>query len=281
MILSTNLHRFHGAFGLKKTIDIFAEAGFRGIDFNTDIEQYCTDAHSPEFYRQIKAYANDKGIGFYQAHAPFLTGFPDMAVREQHFSKVVKGLYHCSVLGAQMVTVHPCKFLDSQGQWNSDAIMEYNLNYYKNLIPYAEEYGIRIAIENLPGHITKTPEALLQLLNTLSSDVFTVCYDVGHDQIAGNNPAETISKLGNKIGCTHIHDNDGIHDVHTLPYYGVIDWENVMKAFAQSGYTGNVNYEAAYFVSKVPPELLPQGAKYMAAVGQHLIDCFHHYQTMA
>lgn len=79
MLLSTNLHRFHQTFGLKKTIDIFAEAGFRGIDFNTDIEQYCTDAHSPEFYRQIKAYANDKGIGFYQAHAPFLTGFPDMA----------------------------------------------------------------------------------------------------------------------------------------------------------------------------------------------------------
>lgn len=100
-------------------------------------------------------------------------------------------------------------------------------------------------------------------------------------QTAGNNPAETIHKLGNRIGCTHIHDNDGVHDVHTLPYYGVIDWENVMKAFAQAGYTGNLNYEAAYFVSKVPTDFLSEGAKYMAAVGQHLIDRFHHYQTMA
>jgi len=281
MLLSTNLHRFHEAFGLKKTIDIFAEAGFRGIDFSADIEQYCTDAHTPEFYRQIKAYANDRGIGFYQAHAPFLSGFAEPATRDEHLSKVIKGLYHASLLGSHVVTVHPCKFLDSQGQWNSDAIMEYNLGYYQKLIPYAQEYNVKIAIENLPGHITKTPEALLQLLNALSSDVFTVCYDVGHDQIAGNNPAETISKLGSRIGCTHIHDNDGIHDVHTLPYYGIIDWENVMKAFAQSGYTGNLNYEAAQFVGKVPPELLTEGAKYMAVVGQHLIDRFHHYQTMA
>lgn len=281
MLLSTNLHKFHQELGLEKTIDIFARAGFRGIDFNTDFEQYCTDAHSPEFYRQIKAYANERGIGFYQAHAPFLSGFAEPAVRDEHLSKVIKGLYHSSLLGAQMVTVHPCKFLDAQGQWNDDAIMEYNLSYYKKLIPYAREYNVKIAIENIHGHITKTPEALLALLDALDSDVFTICYDVGHDQIAGNNPAETIRKLGTRIGCTHIHDNDGTHDLHTLPYYGVIDWENVMKAFAQSGYAGNLNYEASRFVSKLPKDFLSEGAGYMAAVGQHLIDRFHQYQTMA
>lgn len=281
MLLSTNLHKFHGAFGLTKTIDILAEAGFQGVDFNTDLEEYHTDAHSPEFYQQIREYANDKGIGFYQTHAPFLTGFPDMAVREQHFDKVVKGLYHSSLLGAQMVTVHPCKFLDANGVWDNNAIMEYNLNYYKRLIPYAEEYGVKIAIENIHSHITKTPEVLMELLDVLDNDVFTICYDVGHDQIAGNDPAETIRAIGHKIGCTHIHDNNGVHDLHTLPYYGVIDWEKVAKAFAQSGYTGNLNYEAAGFVSKVPAELLTEGAKYMASVGKYLIGRFHHYQSFA
>lgn len=280
MLLSTNLHRFHGALGLEKTIDVFAEAGFRGIDFNTDIEEYHTDAHSPAFYREIKAYAADRGIGFYQTHAPFLAGYPDMETRQQHVEKVIKGLYHSSLLGAEMVTVHPCKFLDANGQWNNDAILEYNLRYYKNLIPYAEEYGVKIAIENIHSHITKTPEVLLWLLDALDNEVFTVCCDVGHDQIAGNDPAQTIRKLGSRIGCTHIHDNDGTHDTHTLPYYGVIDWEKVMQALAEVGYTGNLNYEASQFVSKVPADLLPEGACYMAAVGQRLIDSFHHYQSI-
>lgn len=278
MILSTNLIKFHAELGLKKTIDVFAEAGFRGIDFNTDIEEYCTDAHSPEFYRQIKAYANDRGIGFYQSHAPFLSGFPSEEEREQHFPKVVKGLYHSSLLGTQMVTVHPCKFPDAEGKWDNDAVLEYNLNYYKKLIPYAQEYGLQIAIENIHGYITKTPEALLQLLDALDNDVFTICYDVGHDQLVGNDLGETIRKLGHRIGCTHIHDNDGVHDLHTLPYYGVIDWDTVMKAFAESGYTGNLNYEASRFVSKVPADFLPESARYMSAVGHHLIGRFQKYQ---
>ena len=44
---------------LKKTIDIFSDAGFEGIDFNADLEEYYTDVHYEAFYKNIKKYAQD------------------------------------------------------------------------------------------------------------------------------------------------------------------------------------------------------------------------------
>ena len=261
---------------VRKTV---ANAGFEGIDFNTDIEEYYTDAHDAAFYKEIRAYAADRGITFRQTHAPFMTGFVSPARRMEHIGLIVKGIQHSNLLGAKMIVVHPGVFLDDMGKRNNDVLMDFNLEYFKKLIPYAEEYDIKIAIENIHGHLTETPENLLELLDRLDNDVFTICYDVGHDQLATGKPAETIRKLGSRIGCTHIHDNDGKYDLHTLPFYGVIEWEEVMKAFAESGYTGDLNYEAARFISRVPDGLLPEGAGYMADVCRYLISRYNYYRN--
>jgi sugar phosphate isomerase/epimerase len=88
-----------------------------------------------------------------------------------------------------------------------------------------------------------------------------------------------IREIGKHIGCTHIHDNDGISDCHTLPYYGTIDWESVMKAFAEIGYEGNLNYEAGLFVNNIPVNLRNESAKYMAKVGKYLIELYWSYKN--
>ena len=78
--------------------------------------------------------------------------------------------------------------------------------------------------------------------------------------------------------CTHVHDNDGIHDSHTLPFYGTTNWESVMEALAEIGYEGNLNYESGLFVNNVPGCLREDGAKYMAKVGKYLIERFLYYK---
>lgn len=279
MKLTTNFINFHNEFGWKKTIDVFSEAGFTGIDFNADLEEYYTDVHDENFYKEAKQYAADKGIVFAQTHAPFASSFADEERTKQRFAEIVKSMQHSSWLGADMTVIHPCNHLNCREEGNFDVMMAYNYEFYKSLIPYAEAFRIKIAIENIPSSITGRPEGLLTLLKLLDHEVFTVCYDVGHANIAGEDPAEMIIKLGQTIGCTHIHDNDGTKDAHTLPYYGTINWERVMEAFAKINYTGNLNYEAGLFVKNVPPELRVQSAGYMAEVGQYLIERFHYYQS--
>jgi hypothetical protein len=51
-----------------------------------------------------------------------------------------------------------------------------------------------------------------------------------------------------------------------------------MKALADIGYRGNLNYEASGFLWRVPDALCPDGLKYMAKVGHYLISRFEYYK---
>jgi sugar phosphate isomerase/epimerase len=201
---------------------------------------------------------------------------------EDRFWDIVQAMKNAAYLGAPMIVVHPCTHLDYSVEGNAEILFDYNLNFYRRLIPYAREFGIKIAIENVDRvSVTSTPERLNRLYDTLNDEVFTVCFDVGHCMLQGVDPADAIKKLGGRLvnGCTHVHDNFGDSDAHTLPYYGKVDWESVMKALADIGYNGDLNYEASGFIKDIPAELYPDGLAYMAKVGHYLIGRFEYYKN--
>ena len=83
---------------------------------------------------------------------------------------------NASYLGVRNIIVHPCQHLVYADEGNPEKLFEYNLDFYKRLIPYAEECGIKIAIENIGRvSITSTPERLNRLYDALDNPVFTVC----------------------------------------------------------------------------------------------------------
>ncbi|MBE6551970.1 MAG: sugar phosphate isomerase/epimerase [Ruminococcaceae bacterium] len=281
MILSSNMIRFHDAFGMKNTFDIFACAGIGGMDFNNDAAEYYSEEHGEEFYRDLGEYAREKGIKICQAHAPFASSYPEEEKSAKRFEDIVRSIKYASWLGAPMIVVHPCCHLDYSAEGNAEKLFEYNLDFYRRLIPHAREYNIKIAIENI-GYVsvTSTPERLGKLYDTLNDPVFTVCFDVGHCLLEKVDPAEAIRYLGDRLvnGCTHVHDNCGVSDDHTLPYYGKVDWESVMKALADIGYNGDLNYEASGFIKDIPVSLRPDGLAYMARIGHYLISRFEYYK---
>ena len=285
MKLSSNITRFYRTFGIKGTIDAFAKAGVEGIDFNNDLKEFYTDEHDKNFYLDLKNYAQDKGVKICQAHAPFarsgqIVDVDDTPVDVKH---IIKSMENASYLGAPMIVVHPSRNLDYNVEGNLEKMFEHNYNFYKSLIPYAEEFGIKVAIENIGRKthtVTSTPERLIRLYDELNNPAFTICFDVGHCLLQEVDPAESIKKLGNRLvnGCTHIHDNDGISDLHTLPYYGKVEWDSVCKAFAEIGYNGNLSYEASSFIKDLPVDLYEFGLQHMSKVGHYLIDKINSYK---
>ena len=281
MLLSANMIKIHDTFGIRQTFDVFAKAGFQGIDFNNDVAEYCTKQHDKQFYEELGAYARSRGIAICQAHAPFPSSYTDEAKTAKRFEEIVQAMENASYLGAPMIVVHPCVHLDFAIEGNPEKLFDYNVDFYTRLIPYAEKFGIKIAIENIGQvSITSTPERLNKLYDTLNNPVFTICFDVGHCLLQGVDPAEAIRTLGERLvhGCTHVHDNTGVHDTHTLPYYGNVKWESVMLALADIGYQGDLNYEASGFLRNVPAGLYVDGLTYMARVGHYLIDRFEYYK---
>lgn len=282
MKLSANMIRVHDAFGIKNTFDFFAKAGFEGMDFNNDVSEYYTADHDRVFYEDLKNYAKSKGIDICQAHAPFPSSYNDKEKTEKRFEQIVSGMKNASYLGAPMIVVHPCCHLDYEIEGNPEQLFEYNLDFYKRLAPYAKELGIKIAIENIGRvSVTSTPARLAKLYDELCDPVFTLCFDVGHCLLEEVDPAGAIRILGDRLvhGCTHVHDNFGDSDAHTLPFYGKVDWESVMKALADIGYEGDLNYEASNFIKSLPKDLYFDGLKFMAKVGHYLIGRFEYYKN--
>lgn len=282
MLLSANMIRLHDVFGVRETLDLLSQSGFSGIDFNNDVGEYYTDEHDAAFYAELAKYASEKGIKICQAHAPFPSSYEEDERSQRRFDEIVQSMKNAACLGAPMIVVHPCCHLDWSAEGNPEKLFEYNLDFYRRLIPYAREIGIKIAIENIGRvSVTSTPERLNKLYDELNDPVFTICFDVGHCLLEGVDPAEAIMKLGHRLtyGCTHIHDNFGDGDSHTLPFYGKVDWESVMKALADIDYCGDLNYEASGFIKDIPVPLRSDGLVYMAKVGHYLISRFEYYKS--
>ena len=281
MLLSANMVKVYDAFGVKGTFDIFAQAGIQGVDFHNDLPEYFSAEHDERFYQELSAYARERGIAICQAHAPFPSSYAEEEKTAKRFEEIVQSIKNASYLGAPMIVVHPCVHLDYSVESNQEALFEYNLDFYKRLIPYAEKYNIKIAIENIGlVSVTSTPERLNRLYDILNNPVFTICFDVGHCLLQKVDPAYAIRTIGERLvnGCTHVHDNYGTGDNHSVPYDGLVNWEEVMKALADIDYKGDLNYEASGFL-KVPVVLYADALTYMAKVGQYLISRFEYYKN--
>jgi len=72
----------------------------------------------------------------------------------------------------------------------------------ESVLPVAERYGIKIAIEN---HGDIFIEDMISILD-LKSDYLGVCYDSGNFAFTGENPMDGISAFGENILCTHLKD---------------------------------------------------------------------------
>ena len=286
MKLSTTTGRFHRKFGFHKAIDFLVDAGYDALDFSQFDKEVYTAEHVKEYYTEIRKYAEDKGVSFNQSHAPFGSSFEDEEKTAKRFDEIVTAIKRASYLGVKNIIVHPCQHLKYDVEGNPEKLFEYNMEFYKKLIPYCEEYNIKVALENMWQHMgminhstCSRPEEFVRYIDELNNDSFVACLDIGHAALVREDIGDFIKALGNKrLQCLHVHDVDGTNDSHTLPYFGSINWEKVMKALGEIDYKGDLTFEADCFMDDKPDILLPDCAKLMAKTGKHLVSQFTNYK---
>lgn len=292
MRLSTTTDVLADKFDLNKAIDIISASGYDAADFSNFKQEYYTDAHNEEFYTELRKYAEDKGIVFNQSHAPFPSTVTDELKNEEIFAHITTAMKHASLLGIKTIIVHPCQHIQHADDNNAEILFEYNMNFYKKLIPYCEEYDIRVALENMwqiqnynggwrkiiPSTCAR-PAEFIRYLDELNNDCFVACLDIGHATLVCENVPDFIKALGNKrLQALHVHDVDGVVDSHTLPFFGVTEWDKVMKALADIDYKGDLTFEADSFFKGKPLEIYPDCAMFMAKTGRYLVNKFNEYK---
>lgn len=290
MRLSVETYDLVVKFGYKKTFEMLKNAGFGVVDYSLywDDEGWLMKDDYKEQAVAIRKALDEAGLVCSQTHAPFhSTGGgkkKGIAYGEAfdesnpEYLETVRALDVSAILGAEHSVVHTLNTpLDVD-------LMEYNLPFFRSLLPYAEKFGIKIAIENLfrfnaeKKYITRigTAQEMNALLAALDSDRFVLLVDTGHAKLVGIEPQDLIRELTpGALRGLHIQDTDKTSDRHQLPFMGKISWDAVMKALKDAGYTGDLTFEINKILDPIPGELAEAALAYAYAVGQYLIKRFN------
>ena len=290
MLLSTPTCTYLDRFTFDEMIDIVSEAGFDALDFT-----FCTEDGKPfvskdldrekriSMFREFKEKALEKGIVFNQIHAPSPTTLADEEKTAERFNEMVRGIENAAALGAKIMVAHPCAHIPYEVGNNKEKLFEINMEVFGRLMPYCEEYGVKIAIENAYRHMNRKyarithsacgdPNEMVKYIETMNSEFFVGCLDTGHAMLIDEDPADFIKILGrDKLQALHIHDVDGFDDIHTLPFVGIGDWEKIINALREIDYQGDFTFETNSFIVNMPKELVPAASKMLVETGRYFI----------
>ena len=293
MLLSSQNNALVRNFGHMGAIDIMKQAGYDAIDLSLfgmvdDANEFCTEGYRARI-AEIRAYAEERGIYFNQSHTPFQFNWAaPNAVEEQLIPKTIRALEVSALAGCQIAVVHPVHHEEYLG--HEEERFAQNMKFYRRLLPYAKEYGIKIALENMfqrevkrkvlgPDTCSHAAE-FIRYLDTLNDEHFVACLDLGHCGVVGTEAQDVIRTLGHeRLHALHVHDNDYTKDQHTLPGLGKMNWEEIMRALAEIDYDGEFTFEADRYFWGLPPALMPDAVALMVKMGRHLIGRFEAYKN--
>ena len=285
MLLSTQTDNVFAKCGIDEGLKIFAAAGYDALDYSmfgmTSDDNFLNKCDIESFARELRGKAESVGLVFNQAHAPFpCWRNGDEAYNAKMPARIANAIRIAGILGAKSIVVHPIAYI-KQG----DAQKAFNFEFYRSIEQTALDYGTKIALENMWGYdnrrgyivpnVCSFGRDLCEYYDELANPAaYTVCLDLGHCGLVGEEPDEAIRVLGReRLGALHIHDNNYKADSHTAPYdpSGRMNWDNITRALGEIDYAGDFTYEADNFLGRIPASEISVGVNYMAALGRRLM----------
>ena len=248
----------------RETLQAIRDCGFTCIDL--DILPSYLDGDLKKNAEDIKEMLSEIGLNATMAHAP---GINPLKHGEEALMMSVKVLRFCQSLGISYVVVHPGAI---KGNTRED-FFDGNVSFYRSLIPYAEETGVCVLVENIGNYADPyflwNGTDLREMIDRIGHPSFGACWDIGHANHFFQKDCDqyqSIVTLGEKLIAIHAHDNCGYiadtykHirlDMHTLPCFASsasVNWDAVLQGLKDIGYQGTFNFEVkAPAVSECEP----------------------------
>lgn len=243
------------------------------------------------FFAPHKKGAGDHGITINQMHMPYPIYVPagKREINDYLRNEVApKSMAVCSFLECPYIVVHGLKltrYLGSEEkEWRETE------RFLDGIAPMAKEMGITICIENLydnvGGHLVEGPccnvrkakERIDRINDRYHAEVLGFCFDTGHANLVGIDFESFLTQLGSRLKVLHIHDNDGIGDLHQIPFTftrtrenkASTDWEGFLAGLRSIKFDGTLSFETAPVLSAFPCELKQEALEFIAKIGGYM-----------
>lgn len=191
-------------------------------------------------------------------------------VAAEHKKELIKRIEFAGKLGINKVICSTGVTKDAYygARFNPEKSVKAVVEWFKELIEYAQKYNIKLCIENCPmmGNIALSPYMWDVLFEKLDSDRVGLAFDPSHMIWQFMNPYENIVKYKDKI--FHVHGKDTevlyqnlnrigiLHNIteeteffehqwwrHRLPGLGDIDWDKIIANLYEINYEGTISIE--------------------------------------
>jgi sugar phosphate isomerase/epimerase len=189
----------------------------------------------------------------YSVHAPFADiniASPSKPILNATLKRLEKSIAYANDLDAYMWVFHPgLKTGISMFYPGMDWIQ--NLKTARLLFKIANDYGVKIAIENVPEpypFLMKCVEDFTKFYDEIDENIDLVL-DFGHANINGQTE-RFLTAFADKIVHIHAHDNDGKDDQHLGIGYGTIDWKNIANLLKKISYNKVIVIESVEHIEE-------------------------------
>jgi len=175
----------------------------------------------------------------YSVHAPFSDiniASPSKPMLKATLKRLEKSIAYASALNAYVWVFHP-------GLKTGVSMFYPGVDWLQNrktarlLLKIAKDYGVKIAIENVPEpypFLMKSVEDFAKFYEEVNGDI-GLALDIGHANLNGQIES-FLTVFANKIVHMHVSDNDGKSDQHLGIGYGTIDWQKFAKLLKRMSY---------------------------------------------
>ena len=189
----------------------------------------------------------------FTVHSPFADiniASPSKPMLKATLTRLKQSIAYANALNAKLWVLHPgsktgiSMFYPGQ-DWKQ------NVKSIQELYAVAVEYGITVAIENLPekyGFIMKSPEDFQRFYKETALPIGIVL-DVGHANLEAQ-IEPFFNELPGKITHIHVSDNVGVQDQHLGIGYGSINWQWFSDTLKKIGYSQIVVTESVEHVEE-------------------------------
>lgn len=231
----------------KERIDCIYNAGFRYVDisfYDVDKSMELLGGNREQNARELKAYGDKHGIKFVQAHSPGGNPLEGGVISEDIFQNTIRSIEACAILGIPSIVCHA----GFDEGWDKAKFFEMNKEFYSALIPTMEKTGVNVLVENgtkanMPnGYYTNSGADIKELVDYVNHPLFHICWDTGHANCEGSQYDELMA-MGSDLYALHINDNTGVSDLHTIPFLGTVNMDDVMHGLIDSDYKGYFTFE--------------------------------------
>lgn len=255
-------------------------AGFGLIDINFwDWGNYPASPFSggdwESWVERIRVWGEINGVRYHQAHSTVFNPFDLSPESLRKADSARRSIIGAGRLGIDWVVFHTANIADA----SEDERLSRNVEWLTPYVKLAEECGTGVALENMNDHgkgerYCCDACSLIKLCDAFSSPAVGLCWDVGHAHCQGIAQRENLALCADRLKVLHVQDNDGKTDGHTAPFYGTVDWNEVLLGLRDAGYKGEFTFEAHMLIRLAAESCRDSAARLLYDIGSELCGRF-------